>query len=91
MYWTDWGESPNIARAFLDGSNRERIIDTGLGWPNGLAIDYGERKIFWGDAKTDRIETANMDGSGRRVLLDKNLPHIFGFSLLGKSAIKFFL
>ncbi|XP_026112027.1 low-density lipoprotein receptor-related protein 6-like [Carassius auratus] len=24
-----------------------------------------------------------MDGSGRRVLVDDNLPHIFGFTLLG--------
>lgn len=28
-------------------------------------------------------QVMEMDGSGRRVLVDDNLPHIFGFTLLG--------
>lgn len=28
-------------------------------------------------------QVMEMDGSGRRVLVQENLPHIFGFSLLG--------
>uniref|UniRef100_A0A673HW27 EGF-like domain-containing protein n=1 Tax=Sinocyclocheilus rhinocerous TaxID=307959 RepID=A0A673HW27_9TELE len=83
MYWTDWGEVPKIERAALDGTERLVLVNTSLGWPNGLALDYSERKIYWGDAKTDVIEVMQMDGSGRRVLVDDNLPHIFGFALLG--------
>uniref|UniRef100_A0A673HKR2 Low-density lipoprotein receptor-related protein 6-like n=1 Tax=Sinocyclocheilus rhinocerous TaxID=307959 RepID=A0A673HKR2_9TELE len=83
MYWTDWGEVPKIERAALDGTERLVLVNTSLGWPNGLALDYSERKIYWGDAKTDVIEVMQMDGSGRRVLVDDNLPHIFGFTLLG--------
>uniref|UniRef100_A0A8C2JCE0 Low density lipoprotein receptor-related protein 6 n=1 Tax=Cyprinus carpio TaxID=7962 RepID=A0A8C2JCE0_CYPCA len=83
MYWTDWGELPKIERAALDGTERLVLVNTSLGWPNGLALDYSERKIYWGDAKTDVIEVMEMDGSGRRVLVDDNLPHIFGFTLLG--------
>uniref|UniRef100_A0A8C2B4T5 LDL receptor related protein 6 n=1 Tax=Cyprinus carpio TaxID=7962 RepID=A0A8C2B4T5_CYPCA len=83
MYWTDWGEVPKIERAALDGTERLVLVNTSLGWPNGLALDYSERKIYWGDAKTDVIEVMEMDGSGRRVLVDDNLPHIFGFTLLG--------
>ncbi|XP_016332353.1 low-density lipoprotein receptor-related protein 6-like [Sinocyclocheilus anshuiensis] len=83
MYWTDWGEVPKIERATLDGTERLVLVNTSLGWPNGLALDYSERKIYWGDAKTDVIEVMQMDGSGRRVLVDDNLPHIFGFTLLG--------
>uniref|UniRef100_A0A672FRK9 Low density lipoprotein receptor-related protein 6 n=1 Tax=Salarias fasciatus TaxID=181472 RepID=A0A672FRK9_SALFA len=83
MYWTDWGEVPKIERADLDGTERVVMVNTSLGWPNGLALDYQQRKIYWGDAKTDKIEMMNMDGSGRRVVVDINLPHIFGFTLLG--------
>ncbi|XP_036005151.1 low-density lipoprotein receptor-related protein 6 [Fundulus heteroclitus] len=83
MYWTDWGEVPKIERADLDGLERVVMVNTSLGWPNGLALDYDERKIYWGDAKTDMIEVMNMNGSGRRVLVEDKLPHIFGFSLLG--------
>lgn len=56
MYWTDWGEVPKIERADLDGMERVVMVNTSLGWPNGLALDYDERRIYWGDAKTDKIE-----------------------------------
>lgn len=58
MYWTDWGEIPKIERATLDGTDRVMMVNTSLGWPNGLALDYAERKIYWGDAKTDKIEVS---------------------------------
>lgn len=58
MYWTDWGEIPKIERATLDGTERVVMVNTSLGWPNGLALDYAERKIYWGDAKTDKIEVS---------------------------------
>lgn len=47
---------PKIERADLDGMERVVMVNTSLGWPNGLALDYDERKIYWGDAKTDKIE-----------------------------------
>lgn len=58
MYWTDWGDVPKIERADLDGMERVVMVNTSLGWPNGLALDYAERKIYWGDAKTDKIEVS---------------------------------
>lgn len=29
------------------------------------------------------LQVMNMDGTGRRVLVEDKLPHIFGFTLLG--------
>lgn len=59
MYWTDWGESPKIECAYLDGSERRVLVNTSLGWPNGLALDLEKNKLYWGDAKTDKIEVSN--------------------------------
>ena len=56
MYWTDWGKQPKIERASLDGSDRTVLVNSHLGWPNGLALDYSAGKLYWGDAKTDKIE-----------------------------------
>jgi len=86
MYWTDWGKQPKIERSFLDGTERVHLVNTSIVWPNGLALDFVHRKIYWGDARTDKIEVANMDGSGREILLSGPdiLPHIFGFTLLGE-------
>lgn len=58
MYWTDWGENPKIECAHLDGQERRVLVNTSLGWPNGLALDLQEGKLYWGDAKTDKIEVS---------------------------------
>ena len=84
MYWTDWGDYPKIERAFLDGTGRQVLINTSLAWPNGLALDFEQRKIYWGDGKLDKIEMADMDGRNRKVIVSKEVPHVFGFTLLGK-------
>ncbi|XP_043220923.1 low-density lipoprotein receptor-related protein 5-like [Amphibalanus amphitrite] len=83
MYWSDWSDvRPKIERSALDGSRRHILFDTDLKWPNGIALDFRLRTLYWCDAGKDRIETANMDGSGRRVVLNNKLPHLFGISLL---------
>lgn len=85
LFWTDWAEkNPKIERSSLDGSERIVIVSTDLGWPNGLALDFDNSKVYWGDANKDKIEVVNMDGTDRRVVLNDNLPHIFGLTLLGE-------
>ena len=83
MYWTDWGKHPKIERAELDGSHRITLVNTSVAWPNGITIDFHEQKLYWVDAKLDKIEIMNLDGSNRRVILDHKLPHVFGFTVLG--------
>lgn len=65
MYWTDWGETPRIERAGMDGSTRKVIVDSDIYWPNGLTIDLDEQKLYWADAKLSFIHRANLDGSLR--------------------------
>lgn len=67
MYWTDWGASPKIERAGMDASNRIVIISSNLTWPNGLAIDYETKRLYWADAGMKTIEYGNFDGSDRQV------------------------
>jgi len=89
MYWTDWGVEAKIESAALDGTNRTVVINSSLVWPNGLAIDRLEHRLYWADAELDQIETAFVNGSDRRVLVSDNLPHIFGFALLGMHCCRF--
>lgn len=84
MYWTDWGRDSKIEKSSLDGTGRLTLVNVSLGWPNGLTIDRSESKLYWADAKLDRIECVNLDGSGRRILVAEHIPHIFGFALLGR-------
>ena len=45
---------PSIERALMNGINRRVLVNTSLGWPNGLTIDSFERKMYWADARLDR-------------------------------------
>ena len=70
MFWTDWGKQPKIERAGLDGSLRVTLVNTSVAWPNGITIDFHDKKVYWADARLDKIEEMNLDGRNRRMVLD---------------------
>lgn len=41
--------------------------------PDGLAIDYVGRNLYWTDAGTSKIEVARLDGSFRRSLVTSSI------------------
>ena len=51
----------------------------------GLLLSYciffEGNKIYWTDAKTDKIEKANLDGTHRTLIYDEPLAHDFGLTL----------
>ena len=65
MYWTDWGEIPKIERAGMDGSKRKTLVEKNIYWPNGITLDYDEKKVYWVEANYHAIYRMNMDGSQR--------------------------
>ncbi|XP_027007977.2 low-density lipoprotein receptor-related protein 4 isoform X2 [Tachysurus fulvidraco] len=81
LFWTDWGHIAKIERANLDGSDRKVLINTDLGWPNGLTLDYDTRRIFWVDAHLDRIESSDLSGKLRQVLVTP-VSHPFALTQL---------
>lgn len=88
IYWTDWGLHAKIECASMDGSNRKVVVNESLTWPNGIAIDYEYMRLYWADAKYDKIERSNLDGSDRTTMLqDPQMPHIFGFDVSGMQYI----
>lgn len=57
LFWTDWDASlPRIEAASMSGEGRKTIHkETGNGgWPNGLTVDYLERRILWIDARSNK-------------------------------------
>lgn len=54
LFWTDWDANmPRIEAASMSGEGRRTIhkeMGSG-GWPNGLTVDYMERRIVWIDAR----------------------------------------
>ncbi|XP_016087082.1 low-density lipoprotein receptor-related protein 1-like [Sinocyclocheilus grahami] len=88
LFWTDWDASmPRIEAASMSGHGRRTIHkETGSGgWPNGLTVDYLERRILWIDARSDAIYSAKYDGSGLIEVLrgHEYLSHPFAVTMYG--------
>ncbi|XP_048725147.2 low-density lipoprotein receptor-related protein 2 isoform X1 [Caretta caretta] len=84
IFWTDWFRPAKIMRAWCDGSHVLPIVNTTLGWPNGLAIDWGALRLYWVDAFFDKIEHSTFDGLDRRTLERINqMSHPFGLTIFG--------
>lgn len=62
---------------------RRIIVDNNIKWPNGLAIDNIEGRLYWNDAKILTIESSDFDGNDRRVILSK-VPYPYGIVIVGQ-------
>ncbi|XP_043188540.1 low-density lipoprotein receptor-like isoform X4 [Amphibalanus amphitrite] len=82
MFWCDWGENPRIERAGMDGSRRQVVADTRLQWPNDVTLDLVKRRVYWVDAKLKLIESADLDGANRRIIISSGntLDHPFAIT-----------
>ena len=71
----------------MDGSNVTFILETNLGWPNAMALDFANKEIFFGDAREDYIAVADYNGQHLRMILVRglrptaHLQHIFALTV----------
>lgn len=57
-------------------------MDTKIKWPNGLAIDRIDGRLYWNDAKILVIESSNFDGTDRRVVR-RQVSYPYGIVIVG--------
>jgi len=51
----------------------ERIVSSDIESPEGIAVDWVGRNLYWTDKGTNRIEMSRLNGSSRRVLISDGL------------------
>ncbi|XP_050504790.1 prolow-density lipoprotein receptor-related protein 1 isoform X2 [Diabrotica virgifera virgifera] len=84
VYWSNWNpQQPTIERAFLTGYGRESIIKTDIRMPNAITLDHKAQKLYWGDARLDKIERCEYDGTKRVVLAKVTPQHPFALAVYG--------
>ncbi|XP_037895975.1 low-density lipoprotein receptor-related protein 1B isoform X2 [Glossina fuscipes] len=84
IYWTNWNEDlPSIQRAFVTGFGLESVIRSEIKMPNAITLDLEEQKLYWADARLDKIERANYDGTHRVVLAHSTPKHPFAIAVSG--------
>ena len=54
-------------------TGEETIVSTEVDNPDGIAVDWVARNVYWTDTGTDRIEVARLNGTSRKVLISENL------------------
>uniref|UniRef100_A0A673IP17 Low-density lipoprotein receptor-related protein 8-like n=1 Tax=Sinocyclocheilus rhinocerous TaxID=307959 RepID=A0A673IP17_9TELE len=76
MYWCDLYHR-KIFSAYInkasDASQQITLIDTALHSPEGLAMDWVHKNIYWTDSGHKTISVATGDGKKRKVLIDTEL------------------
>lgn len=84
LYWTNWNfQSASIQRAYITGYGMERIITTDIRMPNAITLDYANHKLYWADARLDKIERADYDGNNRVVITHSTPKHPFAMAIYG--------
>ena len=80
IFWTDVS-SEKIKRTHLGSKKTKNVASLGLVRPEGLAVDWIGKKLYWTDSETNRIEVSNVDGTLRKVLFWKNVDQPRAISL----------
>jgi hypothetical protein len=68
IYWSDI-EEKTISRVFTNGTGLEVVLEFGLDYPDGMAVDWVAGNLYWTDMYLHRIEV--------RLELQTNFPSIF--------------
>lgn len=84
MFWSDWGESPRVSRAGLDGSNQTNIVQTFITWPNGLTLDYPNKKVYWLDARHHYIASVDYNGNNKRMMYTQAVNHPYSLTMVNE-------
>ncbi|XP_059146362.1 low-density lipoprotein receptor-related protein 4-like [Physella acuta] len=83
IYWTDWGTHPKIEAVDYDGFNRKTLANTNLRWPNEVVIDYTTNMLYFVDGGLGTLETMDLNGANRRVILRDSSAHFFSLDVFG--------
>ena len=67
----------------MDGNGISLLFQNDLQRPYAVSLDFTNQLLYWADAGLDRIESANVDGSNRRVVISSGLNEPFDLTLLG--------
>lgn len=65
----------------LSFSGQEILVNTEVDHPDGIAIDWIGRNLYWTDTGMDRIEVSRLNGSARKVLIADHLDEPRAISL----------
>nr|UVT84832.1 vitellogenin receptor [Lasioderma serricorne] len=74
IYWSDMFQGhESIVRSIEDGSNRELLLTSGLGSPEGIAIDWSTGNFYFVDSTYKHIAACNNKGLYCAILVKTHM------------------
>jgi low density lipoprotein receptor-related protein 5/6 len=58
---------------------QQELVGTEVEHPDGIAVDWVARNLYWTDTGTDRIEVSRLSGAYRKVKINFGLWKITNF------------
>ncbi|ETN61938.1 nidogen [Anopheles darlingi] len=81
IYWSD-NDARQILTAKYDGSDKKPFITKDIKSPEGVAVDWISRRLYWTDSEKDTIEVASLENPElRSVLVSKHLVNPRGIAV----------
>lgn len=84
LFYSEWDRPANISRVYTDGGGLLVFRNVTLGWPNGLAIDFMEDRLYWCDALLDHVQHSNLDGTDVKTVNSRLIRHPFSIVVHGE-------
>ena len=73
IFWSD-GSDKKIFSCLWKTSCKPRVVISGdLGRPEGLAVDWVSKKLYWTDYELEKICVSSIDGNYRKTLIWRNI------------------
>uniref|UniRef100_A0A182NFC0 Nidogen n=1 Tax=Anopheles dirus TaxID=7168 RepID=A0A182NFC0_9DIPT len=81
IYWSDIA-AQQIVSAKYDGTDQKPFITKDIVSPEGVAVDWISRRLYWTDSAKDTIEVASLENPEQRtVLISKYLVNPRGIAV----------
>lgn len=77
VFWSTLDEG--ILSSSMDGSGKRQLVQGGVEWPTGLAIDLPNRRVYWADQRKGTVETCLYNGKDRHVVKKFTNPSEFNW------------
>lgn len=68
VYWSDIN-ARCIWSARYDGTDKRPFINTNILSPEGVAVDWISRRLYWTDSEKDTVEVASLDDPAQRTVI----------------------
>ncbi len=75
IFWSDVSEQKIFSCSLKTSCKPQVIVSGDLGRPEGLAVDWLTRKLYWTDYYLKQICVSSIDGKYRKALIWSNLDN----------------